>query len=189
MGIAELIILAVGLSMDAFAVAICAGLSMAKTSLKKALIVGLYFGLFQAGMPLIGYFAAQLLANAVSTYSHWIAFGLLCFLGGKMILDSFKNGDCPESEQSLKPSKMLPLAIATSIDALAVGVSFAMLYVNIVPAVSLIGVITLVVSMLGLKIGGAFGAKFKSKAQFAGGVILALMGLNIFLQHFQIIGF
>ena len=102
-----------------------------------------------------------------------------------MILDSFKSGDSQESEQSLKPSKMLPLAVATSIDALAVGVSFAMLHVNILPAVSLIGVITLVMSMLGFKIGGAFGAKFKSKAQFAGGLILALIGLNILLQHFS----
>jgi putative Mn2+ efflux pump MntP len=210
MGILELFLLAVGLSMDAFAVAICAGLTMAKVNIKKAFIVGLYFGVFQAGMPLIGYFAATLFADKITACSHWIAFGLLGFLGIKMIADSFKkNGcfdrECPDGicddricpggekpnnkEQSLKPAKMLPLAVATSIDALAVGVSFAFLQVSIVPAVSLIGIATLVISMAGVKIGNIFGVKFKSKAQLAGGIILVLIGLKILLEHLGIINF
>ena len=172
-----------GLSMDAFAVAICAGLAMSEISIKKALIVGLYFGAFQAGMPLTGYFAAALFADRISAYSHWIAFGVLCFLGGKMIVESFKKSEAPDKEYSLTPAHMLPLAIATSVDALAVGVSFAFLQVSIVPAVLLIGAVTLVISMAGVKIGKAFGAKFKSKAHLVGGIILALIGLTILLGN------
>ncbi|MCL2396988.1 MAG: manganese efflux pump MntP family protein [Defluviitaleaceae bacterium] len=182
MGFGELFILAIGLSMDAFAVSICAGLGMTRVGFKNALVVGLYFGVFQAGMPLIGYFTATLFADRVAQYSHWIAFALLCFLGGKMMMDSFKKEQNAQSrEHSLKPSSMLPLAVATSIDAFAVGVSFAFLQVNIAPAVSLIGVITLVISMVGVKIGNIFGVKFKAKAQFAGGVILVAIGLHILL--------
>jgi len=183
MGFFELIFLAVGLSMDAFAVAICAGLSMAKVSLKKAMIVGLYFGVFQAGMPLIGFFLAGLFADKIIAYDHWVAFCLLGFIGGKMILDSFKNEGVSNGEQSLNPRKMLPLAIATSIDALAVGVSFAFLEVSIVPAVSFIGITTFGISMAGVKIGNIFGVKFKSKAQLLGGVILVLIGIKILLEH------
>jgi len=180
MNFLELFILAVGLSMDAFAIAICTGLAMAKSNIKKAFIVGLYFGIFQAVMPLIGYFAAALFADMVTAYSHWIAFGLLCFLGGKMIFDGFKKESYPkDKEPSLRPTNMIPLALATSIDALAVGASFAFLYVSIIPAISLIGITTLVISMAGVKIGNIFGAKFKSKAQIAGGIILILIGLNI----------
>ena len=210
MDLLELLFLAIGLSMDAFAVAICAGLSMAKSSLKKALIVGLYFGVFQAGMPLIGYLVAGLFADSIIVYDHWIAFGLLSFLGGKMIIDSFKKEGRPDKEypvelcddrtrpggenpndkeQSLKPSKMLPLAVATSIDALAVGVSFVFLEVNIVPAILFIGITTLVISMTGVKIGNIFGSKFKSKAQLAGGIILVLIGVKILLEHLHIIIF
>jgi len=190
MGIIELLILAVGLSMDAFAVAICAGLTMDKVSIKKALTVGVYFGVFQAGMPLIGYLLASLFAERILAYGDWIAFVLLSFLGGKMIFDSLKNeGNTDTREQSLKLKTMLPLAIATSIDALAVGVSFAFLQINIVPAVIIIGVTTLVISMAGVKIGGIFGTKFKSKAQFAGGVILVLIGLRILLEHLNVISF
>ena len=183
MDFTELFFLAIGLSMDAFAVAICAGLTMAEFSVKKALIVGLYFGVFQAGMPLIGYFAGNLFTAGITEYSHWIAFVLLCFLGGKMIVESFKKADSPEKEYSLKPAHMLPLAVATSIDALAVGVSFAFLQVSIVPAVLLIGVVTLVISTAGVKVGKVFGAKFKSKAHFAGGIILVLIGLTILLRN------
>ena len=185
MSVLELFILAVGLSMDAFAVAICTGLTMPRATVKKALIVGLYFGIFQAGMPVIGYYVANLFADKITAYDHWIAFALLCFLGGKMILESFKKEEASsnESEASLGPKKMLPLAVATSIDALAVGVSFAFLRVSIVPAVSFIGVTTLVISMAGVKIGNAFGQRFKSKAELAGGVILVLIGVKILVEH------
>jgi len=175
--------LAVGLSMDAFAVSICKGLSMAKATLKKALIVGLYFGAFQAGMPLIGYAISNQFAEKIIAFDHWIAFGLLSFLGGKMILGSFKKEEHSKNEVPLGPRQMLPLAIATSIDALAVGVSFAFLQVNIIPAVLLIGITTFVLSAAGVKIGSIFGAKFKSKAELAGGIILILIGLNILLEH------
>jgi len=196
----ELFLLAVGLSMDTFAVATCLGLTMAKVSIKKALIVGLYFGAFQAGMPVIGYIVASQFAEHVIQYDHWVVFGLLSFLGAKMIWNSFKkekcfdrecsttpctDRKCPSSmrEATLKPSKMIPLALATSVDAMAVGISFAFLYVSIVPAVSLIGIITLVISMLGVKIGNVFGARFKSKAELAGGIILVAMGLWALLEY------
>jgi len=210
MNLIELLLLAVALSMDTFAVGICAGLTMKKATIKKMLVMGLYFGIFQAVMPLIGYLAATLFADYIITYDHWITFALLCFLGGKMIAGSFKKEGCPDrecpddtcgdrscpggkrpdnAEASLKPAKMLPLAIATSIDALAVGVSFAFLKVSIAPAVLFIGATTLLLSMLGVKIGNVFGAKFKSKAEFVGGVILALIGLKILLEHLSIISF
>jgi len=175
--------LAVGLSMDAFAVAICTGLSRQKVTLKKALIVGIYFGAFQAGMPLIGFSVARLFADMIIAFDHWIAFALLCFLGGKMILGSFKKAEPSEEETSLGPKHMLPLAIATSIDALAVGVSFAFLHVNVILAVLVIGITTFVLSVAGVKIGNIFGMRFKSKAELAGGIILVLIGLNILIEH------
>ena len=197
----ELFLLAAGLSMDAFAVAICLGLTMAKVSVKKALIVGLYFGAFQAGMPVIGYMVGIQFSEQINHFDHWVVFALLAFLGVKMMWDSFKkeaysdkespNKPCKgrqctniKQEVDLKFSKMLPLALATSIDAMAVGVSFAFLQVNIVPAISLIGVVTLVISMLGVKIGNVFGTRFKSKAELAGGIILVLMGVWVLLEHF-----
>jgi len=184
MSLIELFLLAVGLSMDAFAVAVCNGLGMKRFSLKKAVTVGLYFGIFQALMPLIGYLAASFFAEMIIAYDHWIAFILLAVLGGKMIVGSLRSkgcDDCPdEKDVSLKLSQMLPLAVATSIDALAVGVSFAFLEVEIIPAVSIIGITTLVLSIIGVKIGNVFGAKLKSKAEFAGGLILVLIGLKIF---------
>ena len=184
MNFIELFLLAVGLSMDTFAVAVCAGLTMTKADFKKSLIVGLYFGVFQAVMPLIGYVAAAQFAGMIDAYDHWIAFVLLCFIGGKMIAESFKSGECPCKEEiSLTPAQMLPPAIATSIDALAVGVSFAFLRVNIVPAVSFIGITTLVISMIGVKAGNLFGIRYKSNAEFAGGVILILIGLKILFEH------
>ena len=180
----ELLLVAIGLSMDAFAVAVCHGLSMQKASFKKALIIGLYFGFFQAAMPLIGYLVGSQFANLIEAYDHWITFVLLAFIGGKMIVESLKAEDLSDIEEaSLKITAMLPLAIATSIDALAAGVSFAFIRVNIVPAILFIGIITLTLSMLGVKIGNAFGAKFKAKAEFAGGVILILIGLKILLEH------
>ena len=189
MNFIELLLLAVGLSMDAFAVAICVGLTMAKVRVKKAMIVGLYFGIFQAGMPLIGYYAATMFADMIIDYSQWIAFGLLSFLGGKMILESFKDKQAEETEYSLHPGKMLPLAIATSIDALAVGASFALLQTRILPAVSFIGVTTFVISAVGVLIGTLFGAKLKTKALFAGGTILILIGVKILLEHLGVINF
>ena len=173
--------------MDTFAVGICIGLTIPKITIKKALTVGLYFGIFQAGMPVIGYFAATIFAGRVIAYGSWIAFGLLCLLGIKMIIDSFKKEDCPEEEHSLKLGKMLPLAIATSIDALAVGVSFAFIEVSIVPAVLLIGITTLLISMIGVKIGNIFGLRFKSQAQILGGIILILLGGKILLEYLGLI--
>lgn len=183
MNIIELMLLAAGLSMDAFAVAVCAGLTMKKPVLNKMLIVGLYFGVFQAFMPLIGYLTASLFADRIISYDHWIAFALLCFLGGKMILESLKKENGQNNEISLMPAKMLPFALATSIDALAVGISFAFLRVNIIPAVLIIGITTFVISAFGVKIGNVFGIKFKSKAELSGGVILILIGLKILLEH------
>jgi putative Mn2+ efflux pump MntP len=188
MSLIEISLLALALSMDAFAVAICIGLTMQKSSFKKALIVGLYFGIFQGVMPLIGYSAATLFADRIAAFDHWIAFGLLGFLGGKMVICSFQKEKCDNKEPtkpeetSVSPKNMLPLAVATSIDAMAVGMSFAFLKVSIVPAVIFIGVTTLVLSMIGVKIGNAFGTRFKSKAELAGGVILILIGLKILLD-------
>ena len=182
MSFTEIFFLAAALSMDAFAVAICVGLSAKKFILKNAIIVGLYFGVFQAAMPLIGYLIASQFTGRILEYDHWIAFVLLCFLGGKMILDSFKGESCAYVD--LKPAKMIPFAIATSIDALAVGVSFAFLQVNIVMAVIIIGITTFILSAAGVKLGGIFGDKFKSKAEFFGGVVLVLIGCNILRVHF-----
>ena len=190
MNFVELFILAVGLSMDAFAIAICIGLTMVKFNIKKALIVGAYFGISQAVMPLAGYFLASLFAERVILYGDWIAFIVLSFIGGKMIIDSLKKDDESDTgEKPLKLAVMLPLAIATSIDALAVGVSFAFLQINIVFAAILIGITTFTISMAGIKIGNMFGAKFKSKAQLAGGIMLVLIGLKIILEHFEIISY
>ena len=190
MGFLELFLTAVGLSMDACAVGICAGLTIKKELIKKAFIIGLYFGVFQGVMPLIGYLAATWLADRIITFDHWIAFSLLCFLGGRMILESFKKDEkCDIDGFSVKPSKMLPFAFATSIDALAVGVSFALLKVDIIPAVCFIGATTLVLSFIGVIAGSSIGVKLKSKAEFTGGVILILIGLKILLEHLNIISF
>ena len=170
--------------MDAFAVATCFGLTMARVTIKKSLIIGMYFGVFQAAMPIIGYVFAAQFADKITAFDHWIAFALLCFIGGKMIAESFEKENCSESaEKPLDFKTMFPLAIATSIDALAVGVSFAFLQVNIVPAALSIGIITFVLSMIGVKIGSIFGMKFKSKAELAGGIILILIGFKILLEH------
>lgn len=190
MGYLELTILALGLAMDAFAVSICLGLNMTKASFKNALIVGLYFGIFQAVMPLIGYFTASLFAGQIQAFDHWIAFALLLFLGAKMIYGSFKK-NCKEGGcdgTSLHPKEMLPFAVATSIDALAVGISFAFLEVSILPAVAIIGIITLILAALGVKIGKALGIRFRSKAEVFGGIILILIGLKIVFEHAGIIG-
>ena len=192
MSFVELFFIAVGLSMDAFAVSICLGLNMEKVTTKKLFIVGLYFGTFQAVMPLIGFLVAALFTAKIVAFDHWIAFGLLCFLGGKMMVGSLKkeDGEQPcKKETSISHMVMFPLAVATSIDALAVGVSLAFLRVSIIPAVSFIGVTTFIISVLGVRIGYIFGVKCKSKAEFIGGVILVLIGIKILLEHLDIISF
>ena len=181
MSIVELFILAVGLSMDAFAVSVCKGLAMEQATLKKAGIVGLWFGGFQALMPLSGYFLGSQFASYVSELAPWIAFALLVFIGGNMIKETF-GSDEEEGESSLAPGKMFMLAIATSIDALAVGVTFAFLKVNVVAAVSFIGVVTFVCSAIGVKIGNVFGSRYKKKAEITGGAILVLLGIKILLE-------
>lgn len=187
MGITELFITAVGLSMDAFAVAICKGLARGKWSWRDALLVGLYFGGFQAGMPLLGYLFGIQLSDFVTKWDHWIAFFLLCIIGINMIRES--RGDPEECSDSLAFRAMVVLAVATSIDALAVGISFAFLAVDIVPAVIFIGVITFLFSVIGMRIGVTFGMKFKSKAELAGGVILILIGFKILLEHLGLLNF
>ena len=169
--------------MDAFAVAVCLGLGMERVSVRKRAIVGAYFGIFQGGMPLIGYYAGRLFAGLIAKYDHWIAFTLLVFLGGKMIVASIKSADEECEEIPLTPRNMIPLATATSIDALIIGVSLAFLHVRIIPAVSFIGAMTFTLSAIGVGIGKAFGLKFKSKAEIAGGAILVLMGVKILLEH------
>ena len=187
MNLFEIFILAIALSMDAFAVSICKGLSMKKMSWKKALLAGIYFGGFQAAMPLIGYFLGVQFKDLITSVDHWIAFALLAFIGGSMIKESREQ--CEGGNDCFAVKTMLLLAVATSIDALAVGVTFAFLTVDIIPAVSLIGLITFIFSFVGIKIGNAFGAKYKSKAELAGGIILILIGLKILLEHLGFLNF
>lgn len=181
MGFLELLVIAVGLSMDAFAVSICKGLSMQKMSYKNAIIAGCFFGGFQALMPVIGYLLGVQFKDYITSIDHWIAFSLLVIIGVKMIIEARKTCPVPDASFSLK--SMTTMAIATSIDALAIGVSFAFLKVNIISAASIIGVTTFAFSFLGVKIGHVFGAKFESKAEFAGGFILIAMGIKILVNH------
>ena len=185
MGIVELFILAVGLSMDAFAVSICKGLSLRRISVKHMCLAGAWFGGFQALMPLIGYFLGNFFADKITSFDHWIAFILLVLIGGNMIKES--RGDEEEVDGSMTVRSMFVLAVATSIDALAVGVTFAFLKVNILAAVIFIVCVTFVCSALGVKIGSIFGTKYKSKAEFAGGIILILIGLKILLEGLGIL--
>ena len=180
MSLVELFILAVGLSMDAFAVSICKGLSLGKITKKHMAIAGAWFGGFQALMPLIGYFLGSFFADMITKYSHWIAFVLLIIIGGNMIKEAM--GEEEKVDACMDAKEMFLLAIATSIDALAVGVTFAFLKVQIVPAVSFIGCVTLVCSAIGVKIGSIFGSKYRSKSEFCGGMILILIGLKILLN-------
>ena len=179
MGILEIVMLAVGLSMDAFAVSVCKGLCMRKATLKSQAICGAWFGGFQGLMPLIGYFLATLFADAIRAVDHWVAFGLLVIIGINMLKEVWdkEDGCCSCEEADLSVKTMFVMAIATSIDAMAVGVSFALLKVDIVPAVTFIGVITFLCSGLGAKIGSIFGNKYKSKAELAGGIVLIVMGI------------
>lgn len=174
--------------MDAFAVSICKGLSLGKIKFKHMCIAGLWFGGFQALMPAIGYYLGSFFADAVSKYAHWVAFILLAFIGGNMIKESFEKDGCENcGDAAMDVKTMFILAIATSIDAMAVGVSFAFLKVQIVPAVTFIGVITFVMSGVGVKIGSIFGSKYKSKAEFAGGIVLIIMGTKTLLEGLGIL--
>ena len=187
MGILELFFIAVGLSMDAFAVSVCKGLSVRKAEVKHSLCVGAYFGGFQALMPLIGYLLGTQFESFIVSIDHWIAFVLLGFIGGNMIREALSKEE-EQLDDSFSFKTMVTLAIATSIDALAMGVTFAFLRVNILWAVLFIGVITFTLSAIGLKVGNVFGAKYKSKAELLGGVVLILMGCKILLEHLGILG-
>lgn len=182
MGLIELFLIAVGLSMDAFAVSVCKGLAMPKCTFKKAAIVGLWFGGFQALMPAIGYILGAQFQEAIASIDHWIAFVLLALIGGNMIHEALDN-DEEEADASLDVKTMFLLAVATSIDALAIGITFAFLKVNIIPAVCFIGIVTFIISFAGVKIGNVFGARYKNKAEIVGGIILILLGLKILLEH------
>lgn len=188
MGILELLLLAVGVSMDAFAVSICKGLAMSKADGKSMCIVGGWFGGFQALMPTIGFFLGTLFASAIEAVDHWVAFGLLAIIGANMLKEAFSQGEAEQVEADLRVKTMLVMAVATSIDALAVGISLAMAgSVNIFAAVLFIGITTFCFSAAGVKIGSVFGSKFEKKAQMAGGIILILLGLNILLEHLGVL--
>ena len=189
MGFLELFLIGVGLSMDAFAVAICQGLSMTRIKWGHALTVGLYFGGFQALMPLLGWVLGSQFSGYIQQYDHWVAFVLLSFIGGNMLKEGFSK-DTETTDSSFGVSAMAVLAVATSIDALAVGITFALLPdVNIIAAVCFIGAITFIISGIGLKVGNVFGLKYKNKAEIAGGIILILIGIKILLEHLGVINF
>ena len=182
MSLTELFILAIGVSMDAFAVAVCKGLSIKRLNWHHAVLTGLYFGGFQAAMPLIGYLLGSHFKDAIASFDHWIAFFLLAAIGFSMIRESCSKEE-EELDSSLDFKTMSVLALATSIDALAVGVTLSFLRVEIVPAVSFIGIITFLLSAAGVKIGHTFGIRYKARAEFCGGIILILIGLKILIEH------
>lgn len=183
MSILEILLIAVGLSMDAFAVSVCKGLSVKKLQIKHMLLVGIYFGGFQALMPFIGYFLGSQFKGVIESLDHWIAFGLLLLIGGNMIREAVFEQDDDSENDSFAVKAMIGLAVATSIDALAVGVTFAFLSVNIWIAISLIGCTTFILSVIAIKIGNVFGNKFKNKAEMIGGAILILIGIKIVFEH------
>ena len=191
MGFIELFLIGVGLSMDAFAVSICKGLGMKRLNMKQALVIGLFFGGFQAIMPFLGWALGTQLADFITPIDHWIAFILLAIIGGKMLLDAIRGGDEEDAgepkDTSLDFKELLMLAIATSIDALAVGVTFAFVGVNIVWAMVIIGVTTLVLSVIGVAVGHAFGARYEKGATIVGGVVLILIGCKILLEHLGVL--
>ncbi len=188
MSLIELFFIAIGLSMDAFAVSVCKGLAAHKLKIRHMLLAGLWFGGFQALMPAIGYFLGSSFQKYITAFDHWIAFALLVFIGSNMICEAMKKEKEDSCNDSFSVKTMFILAVATSIDALAVGVTFALLPdVNICAAVLFIGSITFILSAIGIKIGNVFGAKYKAKAEFAGGLILILIGVKILLEHLGII--
>lgn len=187
-GFFEIVLIGIGLAMDAFAVSVCKGLSMKKMDWRKAIIISLYFGIFQAVMPVIGYFLGTTFSGFVESVDHWIAFILLAIIGGNMIKDS-TDDENEKRNDNIDIKTMLLLAIATSIDALAVGITFAFFETNIGLAISIIGLITFILSIIGVKIGNRFGDKFQNKAELTGGIILIIIGLKILLEHLGIIAF
>lgn len=191
MGFFEIFMIGVGLSMDAFAASVCKGLNMRRLNVKNMFIIALFFGGFQALMPTIGWVLGKQFESYITSVDHWIAFALLAFIGGKMIYDVIRGedeGGCGEKTDSLDMKEILTLAVATSIDALAVGISFAFLKVDIAGAVTVIGITTFFLSAAGVAAGNVFGAKYEKKATLAGGIILILIGLKILLEHTGIIG-
>ena len=188
-----LLLMGVGLSMDAFAVSICKGLSMRKVNKKQCLVIGLFFGGFQALMPFIGWVLGSQFEQYITSIDHWIAFILLGFIGGKMVVEAIREKDDAVEVGKMDPpldlKEMFILAIATSIDALAVGITFAFLQVPIVEAISIIGITTFVISVIGVYVGNFFGNRYKKKAELAGGMILILIGLKILLEHLGILAF
>ena len=182
----ELFVIAVGLSMDAFAVSICKGLAAKNVRREQPVIAGLYFGGFQALMPLAGYLLGSRFQSMIQRVDHWIAFVLLALIGANMVRES--QGEAEHLDDSFTPGTMFPLAVATSIDALAVGVTFAFLNVRIIPAAALIGVTTFALSAIGMRLGNVFGARYQARAELAGGIVLILMGVKILLEHTGILG-
>ena len=192
MGIVDLFLIGVGLSMDAFAVAICKGLGMRRVNYRHALVIALFFGGFQALMPLLGYFLGSQFADFVSPVDHWVAFALLAFIGGKMLWDAFHPDEGEEQQaeaDKLDFKELLMLAVATSIDALAVGITFAFLEVNIWLAVTVIGLTTFALSLLGIVVGNRFGSRYERPSTIVGGVVLILIGVKTLLEHLGIIAF
>ena len=188
MGAIEILLISIGLAMDAFAVSVCKGLAMKKMSWKKAIIIGVYFGIFQAVMPVIGYFLGTTFERFITNVDHWVAFILLVGIGINMVKEAF-NKESENRNDNVDVKTMLVLSIATSIDALAIGITFACLKIHIVMPVITIGLITFIISVIGVKIGNRFGNKYEKKAEIMGGVILILLGIKILLEHLEIINF
>ncbi len=191
MGIGEIILIGLGLSADAFSAAVCKGLNMPELNLKHGYVIALFFGGFQAVMPVIGYLLGTGFSEYIEAFDHWVAFVLLAFIGGKMAVEAIRDKEVDGEDKTgiLNIGELTVMAIATSIDALAVGITFAFLSVKIVPAAVIIGVTTFALSLGGVLIGNKFGAKYKNKAELAGGIILILIGLKILLEHLKIINF
>lgn len=183
MSIIEIALIGVGLAMDAFAVSICKGLAMRRMNYKKAIIIAAFFGVFQALMPALGYVLGTTFANKMAAIDHWIAFILLALIGANMIKEALSSDDDECQDDSLRLGDLIMLSIATSIDALAVGITFAFFNVSLLLSVSMIGIITFIICVIGVKVGNVFGEKYKSKAELAGGLILIVMGAKILIDH------
>ena len=183
MSIIERALIGVGLAMDAFAVSICKGLAMRRMNYKKAIIIAAFFGVFQALMPALGYVLGTTFANKIAAIDHWIAFILLALIGANMIKEALSSDDDECQDDSLRLGDLIMLSIATSIDALAVGITFAFFNVSLLLSVSMIGIITFIICVIGVKVGNVFGEKYKSKAELAGGLILIVMGAKILIDH------
>ena len=183
MSIIEIALIGVGLAMDAFAVSICKGLAMRRMNYKKAIIIAAFFGVFQALMPALGYVLGTTFANKIAAIDHWIAFILLALIGANMIKEALSSDDDECQDDSLRLGDLIMLSIATSIDALAVGITFAFFNVSLLLSVSMIGIITFIICVIGVKVGNVFGEKYKSKAELACGLILIVMGAKILIDH------